>query len=85
MFPWECEKRNRITVNLHDMSVSEAKKWLEAKVSGAPRDTEEIEVIHGYHGGTALQNMVRKSFHHPRVKRKILGLNQGSTILILKE
>ena len=73
-----------ITIDLHAMNTAEAKKWLDIKVSAAPKDVKEIEVIHGYHGGTALMQMVRKSFHHPRVKSKILGLYQGSTILILK-
>ena len=73
-----------MSVNLHQMTVTEAKKWLTQKVSSAPKNIREIEVIHGYHGGTALQNMVRNSFKHPRILRKIQGLNQGSTTLILK-
>ena len=73
-----------MTVDLHTMNVSEAKAWLKGKVDRAPREIREIEVIHGYHGGTALKNMVLRSFHHPRVRQKIMGLNPGSTILILK-
>ena len=73
-----------MTVDLHTMTTAEAKKWLAAKVSGAPKEVKEIEVVHGYRGGTALRDMVRKSFHHPRIERKILGMNQGSTIFILK-
>lgn len=84
MFRFDLKPNERMTVNLHEMRVSEAKNWLYAKVSAAPKEIKEIEVVHGYRGGTALMNMVRKSFQHPRVKRKILGLNQGSTTLILK-
>lgn len=73
-----------MTVDLHEMRVSEAKAWLLAKVSHAPKEVKEIIVVHGYRGGTALMNMVRKSFQHPRVKQKIVGLNQGTTILILQ-
>ena len=84
MFTFELMADEVMTVTLHTMNTAEAKKWLTAKVTGAPKGIREIEVIHGYHGGTAIMNMVRKSFTHPRVERKILGLNQGSTILILK-
>ena len=80
-FPWENQT---MTVDLHTMSAAEGKKWLTDKVTGAPKGVREIEVIHGYRGGTALQNMVRKAFRHPRVERKILGMNPGTTILILK-
>ena len=45
-----------------------------------------IEVIHGYHGGTQLQRMVRQVYaKHPKVKRLELGLNPGSTELVLRE
>lgn len=84
MLPLGLSEKERMTVNLHEMRVSEARQWLEAKVSRAPREIREIVVIHGYRGGTALQNMVRKSFRHPRVRQVILGLNPGETILILK-
>lgn len=84
MFEFGLKANEIMTVDLHDMQVAEAKKWLTAKVSGAPRGIKEIEVIHGYRNGTALMNMVRKSFNHPRVIRKALGMNQGSTTLILK-
>ena len=84
MFTFGLTENQIMTVNLHEMDTAQAKQWLYSKVSAAPKEIREIEVIHGYHGGTALQNMVRKSFSPPRVKSKILGLNQGSTILILK-
>lgn len=78
------EKTGTMTVDLHTMSTAQAKKFLEMKVSSASREIREVEVIHGYHGGTALQQMVRKGFKHPRVQAKLLGLNQGTTILVLK-
>ena len=43
-------------------------------------------MIHGYHGGTQLRDMVRRVYsRHPRVKRLELGLNQGATELVLRE
>ena len=84
MFEFGVKENEIMVVDLHEMKVAEARKWLTAKVSGAPRGIREIEVIHGYRGGTALMNMVRRSFTHPKVIRKIVGMNPGSTILILK-
>lgn len=73
-----------MTIDLHTMQTAEAKKYLQQKLDTAPKELREIEVIHGYHGGNALMNMVRKSFSHPRIKVKSIGLNQGSTTFILK-
>ena len=84
MFSLGLTKNQVMTVNLHQMDTAQAKQWLYAKVTSAPGEIREIEVIHGFHGGTALRNMVRRSFSHPRVRGKVVPLNQGSTILILK-
>jgi DNA-nicking Smr family endonuclease len=73
-----------MTVDLHGMTVNEAKKYLIQKIKSVPKKTTEIEVIHGFHGGSALLQMVR-TFKHPRVQRKILSLNQGATVFILTE
>ena len=77
--------QDSMTLDLHGMDSAQAKKWLQARVSAAPGGTRQILVIHGYRGGTALQNMVRRSFRHPRVERVILGLNPGETLLLLKK
>ena len=79
----EFKKHEIITVDLHLHTVAEAKRRLEKVVQIAPRSIREIVVIHGYHHGTALLNMVRNDFHNRRVSRKILSLNQGVTSLIL--
>jgi DNA-nicking Smr family endonuclease len=71
------------TVDIHGMTTTEAKKLLEQIISSAPLKSE-ITVIHGYHGGQALQNMVRKGLKHKRIKQKILSMNFGETILILE-
>lgn len=79
----EFGKDEIITIDLHLHTVAEAKRRLEAIVRIAPSSVREIVVIHGYHKGTALLNMVRNDFHHRRVARKFLSLNQGVTSLIL--
>lgn len=77
-------KTSLLTIDLHNMQTEEAKKYLKQKLDSAPKEIREIEVIHGYHQGKALFNMVRKSFKHPRIKSKSIGLNQGSTTFLLK-
>ena len=77
-------KENEIMlVDLHNMKLWEATLYLTNVVADAPQEIKEIVVIHGYHNGKILLNMVRKDFVNNRVKRKVLGLNQGITSLIL--
>ena len=71
-----------ITLDLHGMTIAEAKAALLRELKTCPKTVLEIEVIHGFRQGQELLKMVR-SFSHPKIKRKILGLNNGSTVLIL--
>ena len=71
------EKTGTMTVDLHTMSTAQAKKFLEMKVSSASREIREVEVIHGYHGGTALQQMVRKGIQASQSPGKAPGSQSG--------
>ena len=54
-----------------DMRVLEAKRELETLIGRADKSIREIVVIHGYHGGSALKNMVRSELtasSHPAKK-----------------
>ena len=73
-----------IEIDLHNMTVNDAKRVLERTVMAAPATVKEVLVIHGYRRGTEMLNMVRQRFKCHRVDRKILTMNQGITILILK-
>lgn len=84
MFVYYFKETEIMKIDLHKMKVWEAAIYLNKQVATAPRDIKEIVVIHGYHNGTALMNMVRQEFSSPRVKRKFLSLNQGVTSLILQ-
>ena len=42
-----------------------------------------LDVIHGY-SSSILLNYVRKKYSHPRIEIKILTLNKGETVFILK-
>ena len=74
-----------IEADIHGMRVLEAKRELETLIGRADKSIREIVVIHGYHGGSALKNMVRSELPHPRIQQKILSLNQGETTLLLKK
>lgn len=74
-----------IEADIHGMRAAEAKKQLELLLSRADKNIREIVVIHGYHGGQVLQDMVRVQLKHPRIKQKQLSLNSGQTILLLND
>lgn len=74
-----------IEADIHGMTVIEAKKALERLISSADKSVKEIEVIHGYSNGTALQTMIRTGLKHKRIKSKMLSMNPGITTIILKD
>lgn len=71
-------------VDLHQLNVREAKKYLDSYISAIPKGTAELVVIHGFNRGSVLQRFVRSEYTHKRVEKKIIGLNQGSTIFLIK-
>ncbi len=73
-----------IEVDLHNLKIDEAKNYLDKIINTAPKHTKEIIVIHGYNRGHALADMIRNKYHHKRIERKFLSINQGITSLILK-
>ena len=72
------------SIDLHGCSVSEAKLQLDKYISGLSNNASEVTVIHGY-SSSILANFVRKQYKHKRVARKILTMNRGETILVLKK
>ena len=74
-----------IELDVHGMTLYQAKVVIDAKLrrsAGAYR----IRVIHGYHGGTALRELVRREIAaDTRVLRWEAGLNPGETDLVLRE
>ncbi len=72
-----------IEIDLHNQTVESARKLITNTLNNLPSDVREVNVIHGYHQGTALRDMVRK-YSNSKIERKILGLNQGSTIFVIK-
>ena len=73
------------TIDLHGCSQSEAKVKLDHFLKGSSVLVKEVTVtiVHGY-SSSILLNYVRKKYSHPRIERKILTLNKGETVFILK-
>lgn len=75
-----------VEIDLHGMTQVQARVAVEAALRRASRATYRLRLIHGYHGGTALRDMLRREFAgHKKVLRIELGLNSGSTELVLRE
>lgn len=73
-----------IEIDLHGHTVESARKLITDTLKTLPKDVREISVIHGYHSGQSLRNMVN-SYKNSKIERKILGLNQGVTIFVIKK
>ena len=73
-------------IDLHGKNAYQAKVTLDAALRRASAGTYRIRCIHGYHGGTALRDMVRREYsRHPRVVRIETGIGPGVTDLVLRE
>ena len=73
-------------INLHGMTVYQAEITIDSRLKKAGREVYRLRLIHGYHGGTAIRDMVRERYtRHPKVIRIEFGLNAGETDLILRE
>ena len=73
-----------IRVDIHEMYPSDAKKYLERLLAGAGEEVERVEIIHGYHSGQALMQVVRSEVRSRKIKRRGLDLNPGVTVYYLK-
>lgn len=77
-----------IEIDVHKMNVEEALNTIQKQIDNAERSVYRIRVIHGYHGGTRIASGIREEFGYerePKVKRIVMGQNQGITELILRE
>ena len=78
--------RNGITeLDLHGMNAYQAKTALDAALRRAGGGVYRLRVIHGYHQGSRLRELVREQYQdHPKVLR-VLPVDQGVTDLVLRE
>lgn len=75
-----------IEIDVHGMNQFQAQTKIDATLKRANAGTYRIKIVHGYHNGTVLRDMIRQRYHsHPKIKRIELSLNPGVTELILRE
>lgn len=72
-----------VEIDLHGKNEYQAKVTIDAALRRAGAGTYRLRVVHGYHGGTILRDMVRRDYA-ARVLR-IVVLDQGRTDLVLRE
>jgi len=71
------------SIDLHGYTKQEAKVQLDNYLNNLPKGHHEVTVIHGY-SSSVLQTYVQKQYKHKRIIRKILTMNNGETILVIK-
>jgi DNA-nicking Smr family endonuclease len=75
-----------LELDIHGMTKYQAKVCIDNQIRKAKSSLYRIRIIHGYHNGTELKDMIMKDYYsHEKVIRIETGLNQGITDLILRE
>jgi DNA-nicking Smr family endonuclease len=75
-----------IEIDIHGMTKYQAKVCLDSLLNKVKKDVYRIRVIHGYHSGTELKDMILYEFKgHEKVIRIENGINPGITELVLRE
>ncbi len=71
-----------VTIDLHGKNEYQAKVTIDAALRRS-RGVYRLRLIHGYHGGTALRDMIRREYTGKVLRVK--PINEGTTDLILRE
>lgn len=75
-----------IQIDLHGMSLDEARDALDEALRHADMSVYRIRAIHGFNSGTALRDMIRREYRwHMKVMRISHGQTDGQTDLVLRE
>lgn len=75
-----------VRIDLHGKNAYQARIAVETALRRARSGVYRIRCIHGYHGGTALRDMIRAEYAgHPRVIRLEWSADGGTTDLVLRE
>jgi len=73
-----------LELDLHGKNVYQARIAIDAALRRAGKGTYRIRLIHGFHTGTALRDMIRGEYAD-RVLRLETGIDPGITDLVLRE
>ena len=75
-----------IELDIHGMNQSQAQAYIDQYLAKVPNHVYRIRIIHGYHGGTGLREMIQREYrNYDQVLRMQMGNNPGETLLILRE
>lgn len=75
-----------IELDLHGKNLYQARIAIATTLRRAGTGVYRVRIIHGFNGGTALRELVRREFGtHPKVARVEPGANAGITELVLRE
>ena len=72
-----------LELDLHGKNEYQAKVAIDAALRRAKAGTYRLRLIHGYHGGTALRDMIRRDYASKCIR--VLPLDNGRTDLVLRE
>lgn len=72
-----------VTLDLHGKNTYQARAAIDAALRRARAGTYRLRLIHGYHGGTALRDMIRAEY--AARCRRMVPINEGTTDLVLRE
>jgi len=72
-----------VEIDLHGKNTYQARVTVDAALRRAAGSTYRLRLVHGYHGGTAIRDMIREEYAS-RVLR-IATINEGTTDLIIRE
>ena len=72
-----------LELDLHGKNEYQAKVAIDAALRRAKAGTYRLRLIHGYHGGTALRDMIRRDYATKCLR--VLSLDNGRTDLVLRE
>ena len=72
-----------LELDLHGKNEYQAKVAIDAALRRAKAGTYRLRLIHGYHGGTALRDMIRRDYATKCLR--VQPLDNGRTDLVLRE
>ena len=75
-----------VKIDVHGRNKYQARILIDSNLRRADKSVYRLLIIHGYHSGTELKDMIREEYpKHPRVLRIAPSLNPGETELVLRE
>ena len=73
-----------VELDLHGKNAYQARVAIDAALRRAGKGVYRIRLIHGFHGGTVLRDMIRREYAE-RTLRLETGIDPGVTDLVLRE